>query len=507
MSDAILALEDISKSFFGIHALRDVSLTLGRGRVLGLIGQNGAGKSTLMNVIGGVVRPDSGGMVLDGLPYAPQNPADASRAGIAFIHQELNLFSNLSIAENIFIDRFPRRRFGPLRWSTGQPCGPARATSWRRSISTLPPKRRSSGCLRANANWSRSPRRCSSTPPIIIFDEPTTSLTARETERLFGLIERLRQSGKSMIYISHILGDVMRVADDIAVLRDGELTAFGPGREFDIGRMITLMIGRAIEQLYPERTSAPQPDRPACHARPQRQGRRQGHQPRPAPRRGAWPVRSDGVRPHGTRPHPLRSRYVSTPAKSGSAASRSNADSPRRSIGRGVAFITENRREEGLLMNMQIAENIALAALPRFGVTPLQFIEQERLAAAATAVADRLGIKAGSISQPAKSLSGGNQQKVVLAKWLLSEPAVFLMDEPTRGIDVAAKREIYSIIDRLAGDGGAVLFISSEIEELLAMCDRILVMSRGEIVGEFTREAFDKERILRSAFREHEVAA
>ena len=182
-------------------------------------------------------------------------------------------------------------------------------------------------------------------------------------------------------------------------------------------------------------------------------------------------------------------------------------NSPRRSIGRGIAFITENRREEGLLMNMEIAENIALAALPKFGVTPLQFIEQERLASAATAVADLLGIKAGSISQPAKSLSGGNQQKVVLAKWLMSEPAVFLMDEPTRGIDVAAKREIYSIIDRLAGDGGAVLFISSEIEELLAMCDRILVMSRGEIVGKFTREAFDKERILRSAFREHEVAS
>ena len=150
-------------------------------------------------------------MFLDGLPYAPQNPAHASRAGIAFIHQELNLFSNLSIAENIFIDRFPQRRFGPLAWSIGQPCMRARAAFWRKSISISPPKRPSSGCLRANASWSRSPRRCSSTPAIIIFDEPTTSLTARETERLFGLIERLRQSGKSMVYISHILGDVMRL--------------------------------------------------------------------------------------------------------------------------------------------------------------------------------------------------------------------------------------------------------------------------------------------------------
>ena len=176
--------------------------------------------------------------------------------------------------------------------------------------------------------------------------------------------------------------------------------------------------------------------------------------------------------------------------------------SPRQGIRDGLAFITENRREEGLLMNISIAENMALVALPKFAVTPLGLIEKDRLSAAAAEAAQRLSIKTASVAQPAKSLSGGNQQKVVIAKWLMSDPSIFIMDEPTRGIDVAAKHEIYSIIDRLAESGGGVLFISSEIEELLAMCDRILVMSNGEIVGSFPREDFDKERILRSAFRE-----
>ena len=263
-------------------------------------------------------------MVLDGLPYAPQNPADASRAGIAFIHQELNLFSNLSIAENIFIDRFPRRRFGLLGRPGSDACPRARPPG-ARSISTSPPKRRSSGCLPGERQLVEVAKALQLDAAIIIFDEPTTSLTARETERLFGLIERLRQSGKSMIYISHILGDVMRVADDIAVLRDGELTAFGPGagiRHRPHDHADDRPRHRAALPRAHVRAAA---RHPACHARPQRQGRRQGHQPCPAPRRGAWPVRPDGVRPHGTRPHPVRSRQVSTPARSGLAASRSNA--------------------------------------------------------------------------------------------------------------------------------------------------------------------------------------
>ena len=506
MSDAILSLERISKTFFGIHALRDVSLTVGRSRVVGLIGQNGAGKSTLMNVIGGVVQADSGEMVLDGSPYTPQNPAHASHAGVAFIHQELNLFSNLSIAENIFIDRFPHRRFGPLVL-VDRPAMHGRARNLLAQVDLdLAPETLVERLSPGERQLVEVAKALHLDAPLIIFDEPTTSLTARETERLFGLIERLRRSGKSMIYISHILGEVMRVADDIAVLRDGELTAFGPVREFDVSRMITLMIGRAIEQLYPARTSVPQ--WPVLLSTHNLSAKGVVKDINLALHRGEV-LGLFGLMGSG-RTELARILFGLDMFDSGEIRLDDQPverNSPRRSIGRGIAFITENRREEGLLMNMEIAENIALAALPKFGTTPLQFIEQERLASAAKTVADLLGIKAGSTSLPAKSLSGGNQQKVVLAKWLMSEPSIFLMDEPTRGIDVAAKHEIYTIIDRLACDGGAVLFISSEVEELLAMCDRILVMNRGEIVSKFTREEFDKERILRSAFREHEVAA
>ena len=505
MSEAILTLDGISKTFFGINALRGVTLSLGRGRILGLIGQNGAGKSTLMNVIGGVVRPDSGTMTLDGAPYVPGNPAEASLGGIAFIHQELNLFGNLTIAENIFVSGFPKRRVGPFSLIDRA----AILTRTRRLLDEVdldiapdtPVDRLSPG----ERQLVEIAKALELDAAIMIFDEPTTSLTARETERLFTLIERLRTSGKSMIYISHILGDVMRLADEVAVLRDGGLVAAGPRQEFDTGRMITSMIGRTIEQLYPPRTSSPRTEILLRVSRLSAKGmvRNIDLTLHAGEVLGLFGLMGSG------RTELARILFGLDPFDAGEVRIRDTTvtrGSARASIRRGVAFITENRREEGLLMNMGVDENMALASLPSFAANPLAVIEKERLRARVSSVAELLQIKVGSLQQPAKSLSGGNQQKVVLAKWLLSSPSVFIMDEPTRGIDVAAKHDVYSIMDRLAGEGGGILFITSEIEELLAMCDRILVMSRGEIVAAFERGAFDKERILRAAFREQEAA-
>jgi ribose transport system ATP-binding protein len=341
---------------------------------------------------------------------------------------------------------------------------------------------------------------------LIIFDEPTTSLTARETARLFELIGRLKAAGKTIVYISHILQDVKTLADDIAVLRDGQLVGTGANAELAVPRMIGLMLGREVEQLYPQRR------------RQQRETvllRTQGLSQRGIARDVSFALRQGevlglfGLMGSG-RTELARMIFGlddferGTIEIGGRAMSRTD---PRSSIRARVAFLTENRREEGLMMNATIADNIGLASLERFGV-PLGIVDENRLLGAATSMASALQVKSGPIAtQAVKSLSGGNQQKVVLAKWLLAQPSILILDEPTRGIDVAAKLEIYGMIDELAVAGCGLLFISSEIEELMAMCDRILVMSRGELVAEFGYETFEKSAILRAAFREAEQAA
>lgn len=506
MTGAILELEKISKAFAGIHAVREVTLSLSRGRVLGLIGQNGAGKSTLMNIVGGVVRPDGGAMRLNGAPYAPATPSDAARSRIAFIHQELNLFSNLSIAENVFLTGFPRRRFGPL--SVIDRSGlVTRTRELLEAVSLdLPPNTPLDRLSPGERQLVEVARALQLDAEIIIFDEPTTSLTARETEQLFALVGKLRDAGTTMIYISHILADVLALADDIAVLRDGELVASGPKADFTIPRMITLMVGRPIEQLYPPRRSTPQPRVLLSTKALTATGiiKDVSFDLHSGEVLGVFGLMGSG------RTELARILFGLESYESGEIAVGDRpiaGHSPRESIPNGLAFVTENRREEGLLMHGAIVDNITLAALQRFSATPLQFIERERMRLAAREVAAALSIKAGSLDVPARSLSGGNQQKVVLAKWLMSEPLIFIMDEPTRGIDVGAKYEIYSIIDRLATGDGGVIFISSELEELLAISDRILVMSQGEIVTEFERAGFDREEILAAAFRQQGMAA
>lgn len=501
----ILEINGISKSFYGIQAVKDVSIHVNAGEILGLIGQNGAGKSTLMNLVGGVVLPDSGSITVQGKPFSPRNPADAYKAGIAFIHQELNLFTNLTIAENIFISGFPRGGF--LRLIDRAEIK-KRTRSLLESVGLdLPPNMAVENISPGERQLVEIAKALYQDAALIIFDEPTTSLTARETEKLFAIMRQLKQQGKAIIYISHILNDVLNLADHIAVMRDGALVAFESAAQFDVNRMIALMVGRSIEQLYPARTSHPTQE---------------------------VVLKLDGVSTSGIvenisfsvhrgevlglfglmgsgRTELARMIFGVDPIERGTVAIEGQPirtrHSPRASIQNSMAFVTENRREEGLLMSIDIANNIGLVSLKEYAATPVQVIDKPLLYQAVQQASATLQLKSGDIrTQPAKSLSGGNQQKVVIAKWLMSQPSVFVMDEPTRGIDVGAKYEIYSIIDQLAAKGSGVLIISSELEELLGMCDRILVMSRGEIYGEFTREQFEEERILRAAFREGENA-
>ncbi len=493
---ALLEFDGLAKDWYGVPAVRDFTLAVEEGGALGLIGENGAGKSTLMNMVGGVVGPSAGSMRWRGRPYAPASPAEATARGIAFIHQELNLFTNLSIAENVFIDGFPRR-MGLI--DRGRIAEATRGLLERLNLGHAP-ETTVGDLAPGERQLVEIAKALHRSADLIIFDEPTTSLTPRETGRLFDVIERLKAEGRTVIYISHILGDVERVCDRIAVLRDGALVDEGPSAEFPVSRMIRSMIGRELSGLFPPRTAGPSQDVVF---------RAEGLTQPGVLEDVSLAIRSGeivglfGLMGSG-RSEFARAAFGLDAVEGGrvliDGAAVEGGASER--IAAGLAFVTENRREEGLLMEAPVAENLSLVAARDFGRGPLGLVDRAAHARATERASADLGIRAGDIAaQPVKSLSGGNQQKAVIGKWLMSGPRVFVLDEPTRGVDVGAKYEIYALADRLAAGGGGILFISSELEELTGMCDRIAVMSRGEITAEFA-PPFDRETVLAAAFRE-----
>ncbi len=494
---ALLSLEGLGKSWFGVPAVTDLTLDVAEGRLLGLIGQNGAGKSTLMNMIGGVVQPSTGAMRWQGEVYRPQTAGDAARTGIAFIHQELNLFTNLSVAENLYIDGFPRR-FGLIDWPRIRTRS---AEILRRLALDIAPDTPVGRLSPGERQLVEIAKALHNDARLIIFDEPTTSLTPRETARLFDTIAALRAEGRTIIYISHILGDVQRLADDIGVLRDGRLVDSGPVADFPVQRMIRSMIGRDLSGLFPPRSATP-----GSATVLQTQGLTQPGvlQDVSLTVHAGEVVGLFGLMGAG-RSELARILFGLDPVATGTIT-LNDVPAPKgiaARIAAGMAFVTENRRDEGLMMEAPIADNLALVSLRGFGRGPLALVDTDAVTARTEAARSDLTIKAGDIrTQPVKSLSGGNQQKVVIGKWQMTAPRLFMLDEPTRGVDVGAKFEIYTLIDRLAADGSGILMISSELDELLGMADRIVVMNRGEVMGEMSRPDFDRERILSLAFRE-----
>jgi len=501
-----LAMERLQKSFFGVQVLKGVGFAIGRGQVVGLIGENGSGKSTISNIIGGVLQPDGGTMRLGGEPYAPADTKDAARNGVAFIHQELNLFENLSIAENLAMGGFPLYSWFP---QIDQRRMRATAAELLKQVDLdIEPKTPVNQLAQGERQLVEIAKALAGAPRIIIFDEPTTSLTSRESERLFALVGRLKAQGIGILYISHILHDVLRLCDHVVTLRDGALVERFDRAAASIGRMVEGMLGRPMSALFPARSNRPASEQPMLEVR----GLTQPGIVRDICFKvmGGEILGIAGLMGSG-RSETARIIFGLDPVEHGEViiGGQPLSDrSPRGCVAAGMAFLTEDRRVDGLMMPESILGNMELAKLADAAPTALAPAGNAARRAAAKTLAELLRIRARDLgSQPVRSLSGGNQQKVVLGKWLLRQPLVFILDEPTRGIDVGAKAEIYELIQKLAQDGAAVLIISSELEELFGTCDRILTMSHGEIVSEFHAPDFDRSVVLESAMQTRKVSA
>ena len=492
MKDALLELIDIRKAYPGVVALDGVSLSVGRGEVVGLVGENGAGKSTLMKVLGGVVAPDAGTIRAGGAEHRALSVKGSLAAGIAFVHQELNLFDNLDVAANVFIGREPL------------------AGGWLKLVDTpaMHPRVRplldrlgcdfDAGTLVEELSLAQRQlveiaKALSLNARLVIMDEPTSSLTIAETERLLRVIDALKADGVSVIFISHRLAEVERCADRVVVLRDGRVA--GELQRGDIGHaaMIRLMIGRELKGNYIE--PARPPGDAALEIDAVCTGSYPGRQVTLHVRQGEI-LGLAGLVGSG-RTELARAVFGIDPLLAGSvrvAGRPVAAGSPRAAIDCGLYLVPEDRKRSGLLLDVPIAENVSLPNLRAFARRGLVAVAAER--DNAERQKRSLGIRAPSVATAAGVLSGGNQQKVVLAKWLAMSPRVIVLDEPTRGIDVGSKNDIYVLLRSLADAGVAILMISSDMEEVIGVCDRIAVMHEGRVSGHLERPAFSEQSVL-----------
>jgi ABC-type sugar transport system ATPase subunit len=480
MSEPILKLEGISKSFPGVRALSDVSFDVRAGEVHALLGENGAGKSTMIKIMSGVYRPDAGTVLLDGKPVRFESPQEAQDAGIATIYQELLLFPELTVAENIFMGHAPRGRFG-IDWKATRE--KARDLLASLDIGDLDVSALVGTLSVGNRQRVEIAKALSHNARVLIMDEPTAALTEHDVERLFGIVRLLRSRGVSVVYISHRLEEVFLLADRVTVLRDGEFVATKPVSETSKPDLIEMMVGRKIDQLFPK-IEVPLGDvvlelqsvsrRPTTHA-------------------VSFALRAGEILGIAGLVGSGRSELAEvifgmTPAESGTilvAGAPVRITSPTIAKRLGIAYVPEDRGRQGLIRPMPINENISLANLGR--VSRATFIDRKAEDALARDSVERFHIRAAGIGQIVGKLSGGNQQKVGLSKWLATEPRILIMDEPTRGIDVGAKAEIHRLMGAFAKRGMAILMISSELPEVLGMSDRVLVMRAGRVVAEVTR--------------------
>ena len=517
-----LAVASVSKRFPGVLALQEVSLEIMPGEILAVIGENGAGKSTLMKILAGILVPDSGSLSMDGQRVHFRWPGEAIRAGVSLIHQELNLHENLSVAENIFLGREPAR----WGWVDRASLRAQAETHLRQVGLDVSPDQSLASLSTASRQLVEVAKALSTAASVVIMDEPTSSLTASETDCLFALIHRLKQEGVSIVYISHRLKEVTELADRVEVLRDGRGVGQLTGQQINHDAMVSAMVGRDVSRLF-DRTPYP----PAADAlvveglvidasqnfaadqvlAPERAAAAESDCPVDRPARDGCGVGTDlrvrcgeivgiaGLVGSG-RSELLETIFGIRVARAGRVrvdGAVLRGGSVREAISCGLVLVPEDRKRTGLLLESSVCENATIAAMPASSAAP--WLDRKWQRRATAELIDRLAVKTASQSTSVTNLSGGNQQKIAWGKWLLCQPKVLMLDEPTRGVDIGAKQEIYMLLDQLAKEGMAILFVSSEMEEVLSLADRVLVMHEGKIAGELSRDQLSEEALMRLA--------
>ena len=488
----LLRLEGVTKTFPGVTALSEVSLDLYPGEVTALVGENGAGKSTIVKVLTGIYRPDGGTIMIDGARVSFASAQDATEAGITAIHQETVLFDELSVAENIFLGHAPRRRFGLIDWAEMD----RRARDILARIDApLDPRTPLRELGIASKHLVAIARALSIDARVVIMDEPTAALSHKEIEELYELVERLKAEGRAILFISHKFDEVFRIADRYTVFRDGQMV--GAGQIGDVGHddLVRLMVGRSVDQIFPARVSTPgasvltvedlsHPTEFDGVSFDLRQGEILGFYGLVGSGRSEVMQALFGV----TRPSRGR---VALDGRALKIAAPSDA------VAAGIVYVPEDRGRQGAVIGLPIFQNVTLPSLDRTSRAGfIRLAEEFRLA---RDYAERLDLRAAALDQDVGNLSGGNQQKVVIAKWLATQPRVIILDEPTKGIDIGSKAAVHEFMAELAANGLAVIMVSSEIPEILGMSDRVVVMREGLIVAELEGGDLTPETLVRHA--------
>ncbi len=492
-AEYLLEVEDVRKEFPGVVALDNVQFKLKRGTVHALMGENGAGKSTLMKIVAGIYTPDSGSFKLRGVDIQLKHPLDALENGIAMIHQELNLMGPMSVAENIWIRREPTNKLGFINHSEMQ-----RRTEelFKRLNIDIDPTVEVRNLSVANRQMVEIAKAVSFNSDVLIMDEPTSALTEREVDHLFRIIRALKAEGKGIIYITHKMNELFEIADEVSVFRDGKYIATKQSSELTRDDIIRMMVGRDISQMFPKLT-VPIGDVVLSVKNLTLNG---------VFKDVSFDVRAGeilgiaGLVGSG-RSNIAETIFGVTPASGGTIAINGKEikmSEPAIAMANGMAFLTEDRKETGCFLLLDIQENTQMAVLQNKYVK-YGFVQQAQLAKDSNDMAATLRVRTPDMQEPIINLSGGNQQKVLISRWLLTKPRILILDEPTRGIDVGAKAEIHRLVSELARDGVAVIMISSEMPEVLGMSDRIMVIHEGRVTGFLDRSEADQVKIMELA--------